>query len=223
MTINKALARVKALYEPTYSDDILVDWLWEMDQRLLREEFLRQIPIDPYDAATDGDVTLLIPAPWDRLYILYLTRMIHYHRGEYEEAAVFENEYNDLLAEYMANLLNRLPRGPFGEPWLEMSLTLRAGRYFSAELGPIPPDAAGVTVKLAKAGTRVDTWVLDTDEELDLVNGLLVLTLDAEYTDDLAAGGYEIYVTVSTDERGSADAMPVPLRVLPAYELEEET
>lgn len=224
MTINKALARVKALYEPTYSDDILVDWLSEMDQQLLREEFLRtDLILPPYDAATDGDVTLIVPPPWDRLYILYLTRMIHYHRGEYEEAAIFENEYNDLLAAYMAHILNRMPRGPHGEPWLELPLWLRAGRDFEAGLCAVPPDATGVTAQLAKAGTRLATWVLGTDDELAMAGNLLELSLNAAYTEDLAAGGYELYVTITTEERGDVDAAPVPLRVLAAYTLEEAT
>lgn len=222
MTINKALERVKALYEPSYADQILTDWLWELDQRLLREEFLRMTAIEAYDAQTDGDVTLIVPPPWDRLYILYLTRMIHYHRGEYEEAANFEIEYNALLREYLAHLLNDLPRGPRGEPWLELPLQLRAGTDFRARMFALPPDATGAVVKLAKAGVRVQTWTLGVDEALQQEGSGLVLHLTADQTAGLVSGGYQIYASVTRSELGDTPAAPIALRVLPAYALEED-
>ena len=187
MTITEAITLTQQLYEPTYSAAILTRWLWEMDQRMLHEELLRPGIIDEYNPETDGNVTLLIPAPYERLYLLYLARMIHLHRGEYDEAANFESEWNQLRNEYMAHLLNDLPRNFGDRPWLDLPLVLRAGRKF------------------------------DTDDELDASMGVLTLTLTPTYTEDLDPGGYQVRVIITTDDEEYIDAYPIPLRVLAAY------
>lgn len=217
MTIEEAINQVIELYEPTYSPTTLTRWLWEMDQRMLQEELLRPGIIDEYDLGTDEDVTLLIPAPYERLYVLYLARMIHLHRGEYDQAANFESEWNQLKNEYMAHLLNDLPRKPGGKPWLDEALTLRAGRKFEGHLHWIRPNVVTVDVDLLSRGTVIDHWTLDTDDELSVSCGVLTLTLEASYTAELKPGGYQVRVTVTNDDENKLDAYPIPLRVLAPY------
>ena len=217
MTITEAITLTQQLYEPTYSAAILTRWLWEMDQRMLHEELLRPGIIDEYNPETDGNVTLLIPAPYERLYLLYLARMIHLHRGEYDEAANFESEWNQLRNEYMAHLLNDLPRNFGDRPWLDLPLVLRAGRKFVGRLFWLLPNTAGVQVDLIKAGEVIDHWILNTDDELDASMGVLTLTLTPTYTEDLDPGGYQVRVIITTDDEEYIDAYPIPLRVLAAY------
>ena len=188
-----------------------------MDQRMLQEELLRADIIDEYVPETDMDVTLLIPAPYERLYILYLARMIHLHRGEYDQAANFESEWNQLKNEYMAHLLNDLPRAPGGKPWIDEPLTLRAGRKFKGRLYWIRYNTVSAEVDLLKNGTVIDHWTLDTDDELAVLGGVLTLTLESNFTEALAPGGYQVRVTVTNDDENKLDAYPIPLRVLAPY------
>ena len=217
MTIAEAINQIVELYEPTYSPAILTRWLWEMDQRMLHEELLRSGIIDEYDPETDRDVTLLIPAPYERLYVLYLARMIHLHRGEYDQAANFESEWNQLRNEYMAHLLNDLPRNFGDRPWLDQPLVLRAGRKFVGRLYWVLPNTVGVEVNLIHDGSVINQWILNTDDELEVSLGVLTLTLPATYTADLDPGGYQVRVMITTDEEENIDAYPIPLRVLAAY------
>ena len=217
MTIEVAINQIAELYEPTYSPAILTRWLWEMDQRMLQEELLRADIIDEYDPDTDMDVTLLIPAPYERLYILYLARMIHLHRGEYDQAANFESEWNQLKNEYMAHLLNDLPRTPDGRPWLDEALTLRAGRAFEGRLYWIRHNVIAAEVDLLRGGKVIDHWKVGTDDELTVDCGVLKLTLKASYTAEMNPGGYQIRVTVKKDDGNKLDAYPIPLRVLAPY------
>ena len=217
MTIAEAINLTNELFEPTYSSEVLTRWLWEMDQRMLNEELLRPGVIDQYNPSTDMNVTLLIPAPYERLYLLYLERMIHLHRGEYDEAANFESEWNQLKNEYMAHLLNDLPRTPCNKPWLDEPLTLRSGRAFEGRLFWLRPDTAGAEVDLISAEDVIDHWILGEDDELEASQGILTLKLQAEYTAEMDPGGYQIRVIVTTDENEKIDAYPIPLRVLKAY------
>ena len=219
MTIEQAINQIAELYEPTYSPAILTRWLWEMDQRMLQEELLRTDIIDEYNPDTDMDVTLLIPAPYERLYILYLARMIHLHRGEYDQAANFESEWNQLKNEYMAHLLNDLPRTPGGRPWMDETLTLRAGRKFVGCLYWIRRNIVAIDVDLIRDGTVIDHWSHGTGDKLAVVDGVLTLTLEAYYTSEMKPGGYQIRVTVKNDDANKLDAYPIPLRVLAAYPL----
>lgn len=218
MTIREAIDLTVELYEPTYSEATLTRWLWEMDQRMLQEELLRPGIIDQYDITTDENVTLLIPAPYERLYLLYLARMIHLHRSEYDEAANYESEWQQLKNEYMAHLLNDLPRTPEGKPWLDEPLTLRAGRQFEGRLFWLRQDTTAADVYLIDDGTVLSHWELETDDELEASEGILTLKLDETYTATLNAGGYQLRISVTTEEHGTIDAYPIPLRVLPAYQ-----
>jgi hypothetical protein len=69
-------------------DIILVRWLSEMDGRLAFE-FYRADAWTPYDPEEDAQAELLVPYPWDGLYIHHLAARTYFADGEYDR---YENE-----------------------------------------------------------------------------------------------------------------------------------
>ena len=108
MTINELMTLVDDLTPNQYGAAHKLRWLNEVEQTICREIVLthegdREEPFTPYETA--DDTALLAPAPYDRLYPLYLEAKIHYHNGEtgrYNNAAAafdaawedFRNWYN---------------------------------------------------------------------------------------------------------------------------------
>ncbi len=114
MTIQELMTQTDALIPNQYSQSQKLTWLNRAEAAVCREilathESDNEITFTPY-AAVDG-TELLIPAPYDRLYPLFLEGQIHYHNGEIDR-------YNNAQAAFRAawedcrNWVNRtrLPR-----------------------------------------------------------------------------------------------------------------
>jgi hypothetical protein len=56
-----------------------------------------------YNEDTDPQTELLVPAPWDELYIHWLEAQIDYHNGEYTKYNNSAARYNELLQEYASH------------------------------------------------------------------------------------------------------------------------
>ena len=85
MTINELMTRLDDLIPNQYGPDHKLRWLNEVEQAIHREILLphegdRPDTFTPYETA--DDTQLLIPSPYDRVYLLYLESRIHYHNGE---------------------------------------------------------------------------------------------------------------------------------------------
>ena len=65
-----------------------VRWLSELDGRLAFELY-RADAWTPYDPASDLDSELLVPFPWDGLYVHHLAAQTYFADGEYDR---YENE-----------------------------------------------------------------------------------------------------------------------------------
>ena len=82
MTLKEAVEQARALTGTVVDDAVLCRWLSELDGRLMLE-FYKGDAWAPYDWAKDQDAVLLVPFPWDGLYVHYLEAMTHYSNGEY--------------------------------------------------------------------------------------------------------------------------------------------
>lgn len=117
MTMIEAIGRVDALYHNTFTQEEKIRWLAQVDA-LAVEELLRTHE-DPrgetfqvYDEQTPLDQQLLVPSPYDELYLHYLQAQMDYHNAEYDR-------YNRSMGMYQAlwsaftNFYNRThrPRG----------------------------------------------------------------------------------------------------------------
>lgn len=84
MTVNEALAKVKDRKPNAYNDESLNDWLNECEAMVQREIMLT-VPdeIIQYEWPDDRDKELILPRPYDAMYVTYIIMMIQYVQEEY--------------------------------------------------------------------------------------------------------------------------------------------
>ena len=100
MTILEAINRVDATKPNSYTQIEKIDWLSTLDGIIKKEiidthEGGENIAFDGYDVDTGLDTVLLVPAPYDDIYIRWLEARVDYANGEY-------NKYNNSATAYNA-------------------------------------------------------------------------------------------------------------------------
>ena len=118
MTILEAIRRADGLQHNTFAQEEKVSWLSQVDA-LVEEELIRTHEnaggktFRVYDEQTPLDQELLVPPPFDELYLHYLQAQMDYHNAEYDR-------YNRSMGMYQAvwsafvNHYNRTHR-PLGQ------------------------------------------------------------------------------------------------------------
>lgn len=117
MKIIEAINRIDSLKHNTYSNNEKLAWLSRMDSMVKRliidtHEDGEDITFTGYDDRTDLNTELLVPAPFDEMYLRWLEAQIDYTNGEYDK-------YNNAILMYQAaydgyaNYYNRnhMPKG----------------------------------------------------------------------------------------------------------------
>ena len=110
MTIIDAITRIDALKFNTYSQADKIDWLSGADWRIFRE-VLQPCLGDAaaffcgYDENTPPDTQLLVPPPFDELYLRWMEAQIDYHNGEYNKYNNSVTLYNRAFSAYQSNYL----------------------------------------------------------------------------------------------------------------------
>ena len=117
MKIIEAINRIDSLKHNTYSNNEKLAWLSRMDSMVKRliidtHEDGEDITFTGYDDRTDLNTELLVPAPFDEIYLRWLEAQIDYTNGEYDK-------YNNAILMYQAaydgyaNYYNRnhMPKG----------------------------------------------------------------------------------------------------------------
>lgn len=106
MTPNKAIEIVDGLKPNSYSEEDKLRWINELDtlvQRLVFQE--SEDKIKEYVYPDDMDKKLLIPAPFEDCYTLFLEAKIDYYNREYENynnsAMMFEAQYSEYKKAYI--------------------------------------------------------------------------------------------------------------------------
>lgn len=95
MKIMEAIRRVDELKHNTYTTGEKIAWLSEMDGNVKNTVFDTHVPnvgeiVPSFTGYTEKDVEendgpeMLIPAPWDTAYIMWLQAQIDYYNGEYD-------------------------------------------------------------------------------------------------------------------------------------------
>lgn len=100
-TINEVLERTARTRPCAIDDETKAAWLLELEGQLRTEFYPRYCPLcmsaaeleGPEKYPEDKDVPLSVPAPWDRVYDLYLEQMADFENREYAN-------YNNALAMY---------------------------------------------------------------------------------------------------------------------------
>lgn len=107
MKLREAIERVDALKFNTYTYAEKVAWLSRLDERveaLVHGAYDRSpgaLAGGPwYDAETDPDTELLIPSPFDEIYLRWLEAQIDYANGEYDKYNASIVLYNSAYTAY---------------------------------------------------------------------------------------------------------------------------
>lgn len=112
MTIIEAINQLDSLKHNTYSQDDKVRWLSRVDWMVKRHIIDTHAAADNvtftgYDEMTDINTELLIPAPYDEVYLRWLEAQIDYANGEYRKynnaITMFNTAFEDFAKYYTRN------------------------------------------------------------------------------------------------------------------------
>lgn len=107
-TINEVLEKVAKVRPDAYEDTTKAEWIIELEGKVRREVYQRHIPCKgcpwlPEEVSSypeDGDKPLLIPAPYERVYELYVLAQIDFYNREYDNYNNSTVAYNTVLDEW---------------------------------------------------------------------------------------------------------------------------
>lgn len=117
MTLIEAITRIDTLKPNTYSHQEKIKWLSTLDG-IIKHEIIdtheggENVIFDGYDENTNQAINLLVPAPYDDIYIRWLETRIDYTNGEFTRYNNGVEAYNDAFSEY-CKYYNRthMPKG----------------------------------------------------------------------------------------------------------------
>lgn len=100
MKIIEAISRLDSQKHNTYSQSDKVEWLSRLDSMVKKHiidthEGADEVTFTGYDDTTDLQTELLVPEPFDEVYLRWMEAQIDYANGEY-------NKYNQSIQMYKA-------------------------------------------------------------------------------------------------------------------------
>ncbi len=112
MTIIEAINSLDALKFNTYTQPEKVDWLSRLDTMVKKQiidthEGGEAVSFQGYNADTPMETVLLVPAPYDEMYLRWMEAQIDYHNGEYDKynnaIILFNSAFESYAAYYNQN------------------------------------------------------------------------------------------------------------------------
>lgn len=109
MTISEAIGKLDQLRHNTYTLEDKVGWLSRLDgmvklQIIDTHEGGCAEPFKGYDESTDPNTVLLVPEPFDDLYLRWMEAQIDYHNGENNRfnasILMFQSAWDSYAAHY---------------------------------------------------------------------------------------------------------------------------
>lgn len=105
MTIIEAINRIDILKPNTYTQDTKMYWLSRLDGIVFKKiikthEGAENKEFKGYTEETALDTALLVPAPYDDIYLKWLEAQIDYANGEYDKYNNIIVAYNDAYTEF---------------------------------------------------------------------------------------------------------------------------
>ena len=117
MKISEAISRLDSLKHNTYSQSDKVEWLSRLDSMVKNHiidthEGADEVTFTGYDDSTDLQTELLVPAPYDEVYLRWMEAQIDYTNGEYSKYNNSIDMFHTSFDSY-ANYYNRthMPKG----------------------------------------------------------------------------------------------------------------
>ena len=109
MKLIEAIQKTKDLKPSTYDQAHMVEWLSRLDSMVMRHvigahEGGEGITFNGYNAETDLETELLVPSPYDEVYLRWLEAQIDYYNGEYgrynNSMLAFDAVWNNFINDY---------------------------------------------------------------------------------------------------------------------------
>lgn len=105
MTIGEAITRVDALIPNQYTEEEKIRWLSDLDGLIKKTvidkyEIGQEMDYEGYNTDTPMTTVLLVPHPFDEVYIDWMESKIYYYNGEYGKYNNAVMRYNDIMTEY---------------------------------------------------------------------------------------------------------------------------
>lgn len=105
MTIIEAINRLDSLKFNTYSQPDKIEWLSRLDStvklQIVDTHFGGEdVTFSGYTDDTPLDTVLLVPAPFDEVYLRWMEAQIDYYNGEYDKFNASIIMYNTAFNEY---------------------------------------------------------------------------------------------------------------------------
>ena len=102
MTIREAIDKLDSLVINTYTQADKIEWLSRLETEIKQEiidthESSKRFVFSGYDEDTSEDTELIVPAPYDDVYLKWMEAQIHYYNGE-------NNKFNSAMMMYRAAL-----------------------------------------------------------------------------------------------------------------------
>ena len=158
MKIIEAINRIDALKHNTYTQADKVRWLSTLDGMVKNHvidthEGAEEVSFTGYDGNTDLQTELLMPAPYDEAYLIWMESKIDYHNGEYGKYNNAVEMFNTAYDRYKA-FYNRT----------HMPKTTKF-KYFGGsatkQYQPTNPVVSVPTVRIAEVELLAEKWVGD--------------------------------------------------------------
>lgn len=112
MKIIEAITGLDAQKFNTYTQPEKIDWLSRLDSMVKKQiidthEGGETVFFNGYTADTPSDTVLLVPTPYDDMYLRWMEAQIDYHNGEYDKynnaILMFNTAFEDYAAYYNQN------------------------------------------------------------------------------------------------------------------------
>lgn len=104
MTSNRLVTLLRELTANQYSDNVLLMWLSNCENTVLTDVLLAS-PEDCVELTELSDEKLLVPHPWDKLYLPYMQAQVAHANGEYDHYGNYIALFNAYLEEYARHIL----------------------------------------------------------------------------------------------------------------------
>ena len=202
-TLQQALTRIDAICPNAWDETAKLLWLNECES-MIQTRILGAAPEQciTYDADTDRSTALLVPAPFDRLYVYYVIAMCDYAAHETAHYADSMMLFNAALDEYAKWYQRANGAAPIAPGQLQQIAANTKARHTHENLAVLD----GITVEKAA------TWDAKADRTAATAsaNGLMSKA-DKAKLDGIAAGATKTIVDAALDA-GSAN--PVQNKVV---------
>lgn len=104
VTINKVIEKTANIHPDAFDDAVKASWISELDGKIMRETMQGEKTIS-YEFPNQADEELLVKAPYDNIYELYIIAMSDFYSGDFASytasSAMFERAYEEFRKSYI--------------------------------------------------------------------------------------------------------------------------